>query len=95
MLVLGAPNSSNSLRLAEVAERTGIRAQLIERAEELELGWLEGVQVLGVTAGASAPEILVRELIDRLKAHFVTTSEEVEVTSEDMLFKLPRILAAA
>ena len=95
MLVLGAPNSSNSLRLAEVAERTGIRAQLIERAEELELGWLDGVQVLGVTAGASAPEILVRELIDRLKAHFVTTSEEVEVTSEDMLFKLPRILAAA
>jgi len=95
MLVLGAPNSSNSLRLAEVAERTGIRAQLIERAEELELGWLDGVEVLGVTAGASAPEILVRELIDRLKAHFVTTSEEVEVTSEDMLFKLPRILAAA
>src|SRR6185369_5420024 len=52
MLVLGAPNSSNSLRLAEVAERTGIRAQLIERAEELELGWLDGVEVLGVTAGA-------------------------------------------
>ena len=95
MLVLGAPNSSNSLRLAEVAERTGIRAQLIERADELDLGWLDGVEVLGVTAGASAPEILVRELIDRLGTQFVTTSEEVEVTSEDMLFKLPRSLAAA
>ena len=95
MLVLGAPNSSNSLRLAEVAERTGIRAQLIERADELDLGWLDGVEVLGVTAGASAPEILVRELIDRLGTCFVTTSEEVEVTSEDMLFKLPRSLAAA
>ena len=95
MLVLGAPNSSNSLRLAEVAERTGIRAQLIERADELDLEWLDGVEVLGVTAGASAPEILVRELIDRLGTCFVTTSEEVEVTSEDMLFKLPRSLAAA
>ena len=95
MLVLGAPNSSNSLRLAEVAERTGIRAQLIERADELDLEWLDGVEVLGVTAGASAPEILVRELIDRLGTQFVTTSEEVEVTSEDMLFKLPRSLAAA
>eukprot|EP01035_Chromulina_nebulosa_P044654 gene44655-60472_t len=61
MLVIGAPNSSNSLRLVEVAEREGTRAKLIQRAVEIELRWFEGVKTLGLTAGASAPEILVRE----------------------------------
>lgn len=95
MLVIGASNSSNSLRLAETAERSGVRARLIERAAELELGWLDGVHTLGITAGASAPEILVRELVEQLARTFSITEEEVEITSENMLFKLPRSLAAA
>ena len=95
MLVIGAPNSSNSLRLAEVAERAGVRAKLIERAGEIDFGWLDGVTTLGITAGASAPEILVREVVDLLATRFIVSEEQVEITSETMLFKLPRTLAAA
>ena len=95
MLVIGAPNSSNSLRLAEVAERAGVRAKLIERAGEIDFGWLDGVTTLGITAGASAPEILVREVVDLLATRFTVSEEQVEITSETMLFKLPRTLAAA
>jgi len=95
MLVIGAPNSSNSLRLVEVAERAGVRARLIQRADDLDLDWLAGVRVLGVTAGASAPELLVRELVERLGRSFDITEEEVEQMSEDhMVFKLPRGLEA-
>ena len=95
MLVIGAPNSSNSLRLAEVAERAGVRAKLIERAGEIDFDWLDGVTTLGITAGASAPEILVREVVDLLATRFIVSEEQVEITSETMLFKLPRTLAAA
>ena len=95
MLVIGAPNSSNSLRLAEVAERAGVRAKLIERAGEIDFDWLDGVATLGITAGASAPEILVREVVDLLATRFTVSEEQVEITSETMLFKLPRTLAAA
>ena len=95
MLVIGAPNSSNSLRLAEVAERAGVRAKLIERAGEIDFDWLDGVATLGITAGASAPEILVREVVDLLATRFIVSEEQVEITSETMLFKLPRTLAAA
>jgi len=95
MLVIGAPNSSNSLRLAEVAERAGVRAKLIERAGEIDFDWLDGVTTLGITAGASAPEILVREVVDLLATRFTVSEEQVEITSETMLFKLPRTLAAA
>ncbi|AGH48003.1 MULTISPECIES: 4-hydroxy-3-methylbut-2-enyl diphosphate reductase [Sphingomonadales] len=95
MLVIGAPNSSNSLRLVEVAERGGIRARLIQRAADIDFGWLEGVSVLGLTAGASAPEILVREVVDHLAARFAITEEEVATASESMVFKLPRALEAA
>lgn len=95
MLVIGAPNSSNSLRLAEVAERTGVRARLIERAADIDFDWLEGVATLGITAGASAPEILVREVVDHLATRFAVSEEQVETASETMLFKLPRALAAA
>ena len=95
MLVIGAPNSSNSLRLVEVAERCGARARLIERASEIDLGWLQGVTVLGITAGASAPELLVREVIDLLSAHYRVDSEELETAVETMAFKLPRGLEAA
>ncbi|PTQ10304.1 4-hydroxy-3-methylbut-2-enyl diphosphate reductase [Sphingomonas oleivorans] len=95
MLVIGAPNSSNSLRLAEVAERSGIKAQLIQRAGEIDFAWLEGVTTLGITAGASAPEILVREVVDLLATRFTIDEREVEHTAENMVFKLPRSLEAA
>lgn len=95
MLVIGAPNSSNSVRLVEVAEREGTRARLIQRAAELDFAWLEGVATLGITAGASAPEILVRELVDRIAERFDVTEREVEMTRETIAFKLPRGLEAA
>lgn len=94
MLVIGAPNSSNSLRLVEVAERNGVKARLIQRAGEVDFGWLAGVRTLGITAGASAPEILVRELVDTLAQRFTIKECEVESVTENMLFKLPRTLVA-
>jgi len=95
VLVLGAPNSSNSLRLVEVAERQGIPARLLQRASELDWGFLDGIGTLGITAGASAPEQLVRELIDRLAERFDITEREVETTQETIAFKLPRGLEVA
>jgi len=95
MLVIGAPNSSNSLRLVEVAERQGVRAMLIQRADALDWDFLTGVGTLGITAGASAPELLVRELVDRLATRFAVTEREVETTRESIAFKLPRGLEAA
>lgn len=92
VLVIGAPNSSNSVRLRECAEREGARAYLIGRAENIDFGWLEGVKTIGLTAGASAPEILVREVIDLLATHFDVTEETVETAQEKMVFKLPRSL---
>lgn len=95
MLVIGAPNSSNSLRLVEVAERGGTPARLIQRAAELDWAFLDGVRTLGITAGASAPELLVRELVDAIGKHFDVTEREVETTRETIAFKLPRELEAA
>lgn len=95
MLVIGAPNSSNSLRLVEVAERQGTAAKLIQRATDIDLDWLKTVETLGITAGASAPEILVREVVEMLAERFDVTEREVETTREKMLFKLPRGLEAA
>ncbi|WP_422344312.1 4-hydroxy-3-methylbut-2-enyl diphosphate reductase [Parasphingorhabdus sp.] len=95
VLVIGAPNSSNSLRLVEVAEREGTDAYLIQRADEIDMAWMKGVSTLGLTAGASAPEILVREVVNRLEEHFVVDERKVETTSERMVFKLPRGLEAA
>jgi 4-hydroxy-3-methylbut-2-en-1-yl diphosphate reductase len=94
MLVIGAPNSSNSLRLVEVAERNGVRAKLIQRAEEIDFNWLGTPNTLGITAGASAPEILVREVVDALAKRFVVTETVVEAAVETIEFKLPRGLAA-
>jgi 4-hydroxy-3-methylbut-2-en-1-yl diphosphate reductase len=94
VIVIGAGNSSNSLRLVEVAERSGARAQLVARAADLDFGWLEGVRTLGLTAGASAPELLVREMVDRLAEHFDVTEEQTEGVTERMVFKLPAGLAA-
>ncbi len=94
VLVIGAPNSSNSLRLVEVAERAGTRALLIQSAAEIAFDWLDGVGTLGLTAGASAPEILVRGVIARLAERFEVSEEEVSTTTENMVFKLPRGLEA-
>lgn len=92
MLVIGAGNSSNSLRLVEVAERCGTRAMLIRRAADIDPAWLETIDTLGLTAGASAPEELVREVVDRL-AQWRDVTEETRVTTEEkMIFKLPRQL---
>ncbi len=94
LLVLGSANSSNSVRLAEVGRRAGARAYLIDDADGLDLGWLEGVGVVGVTAGASAPEVLVQGVIDRLAEHFIVTVEEIDTARETVSFKLPRVLAS-
>ena len=94
MLVIGAPNSSNSLRLAEVAERIGVPARLIERAADIDWDWLGRPNVVGITAGASAPEVLVREVVDALKARFDVREEVADHVPERMTFKLPRELVA-
>ncbi|HEU0067079.1 MAG TPA: 4-hydroxy-3-methylbut-2-enyl diphosphate reductase [Sphingomonas sp.] len=95
VLVIGAPNSSNSLRLVEVAEREGVPARLIQRANEIDWDFLHGVATLGITAGASAPELLVRELVDRLGIRYEVIEREEETTRETIAFKLPRGLEAA
>jgi len=93
VLVIGAPNSSNSVRLVEVAQRGGTCAELIQRADDIDPRWIEKIDVLGLTAGASAPEELVREVVDRL-AQWRDVQEESIVTAEErMVFKLPRQLA--
>lgn len=94
VLVIGAPNSSNSLRLVEVAERNGASARLVQRATDIDWAWLEGVQCIGISAGASAPEILVEEVLDALRQRFTLVIEQVTTTTEDVLFKLPRSLTA-
>ncbi|MDR6847501.1 MAG: 4-hydroxy-3-methylbut-2-enyl diphosphate reductase [Sphingomonas sp.] len=94
MLVIGAPNSSNSVRLVEVAEREGTPARLIQRAADLDWSFVDGISRLGITAGASAPEVLVRELVDRLAERFTVTEREVETKRETVSFKLPRGLEA-
>ncbi len=95
VLVIGAPNSSNSVRLVEVAEREGARARLIQRAGEIDFAWLGSPRILGITAGASAPEVLVREVVAALATRFAVTEEQIETTTEHMLFKLPRALVDA
>lgn len=92
VLVIGAPNSSNSVRLVEVAERCGTTAKLIQRAEDIDPAWLEGVGTLGLTAGASAPEKLVREVVDRLSTMREVEEHTLIAAEEKMIFKLPRQL---
>ncbi|MGH1423808.1 MAG: 4-hydroxy-3-methylbut-2-enyl diphosphate reductase [Pseudooceanicola sp.] len=93
MLVVGAPNSSNSRRLVEVAARQGCGyAQLVQRADEIDWRALDGITSIGVTAGASAPEILVDEVLDALKARYDLTVELVETAQENVEFKVPRVL---
>jgi 4-hydroxy-3-methylbut-2-enyl diphosphate reductase len=93
VLVIGAPNSSNSLRLVEAAERCGTVSYMIQRATEIDPAWLNGVTTLGITAGASAPEALVDEVLTRLRELCEVSAEEVVTARERITFKLPRQLA--
>ena len=91
--MIGAPNSSNSKRLVEVGRAAGCAySQLIQRAADIDWRALEGIRAVGVTAGASAPEVLVNEVIDAFRARFATNVERVETAQEDIEFKVPRIL---
>ena len=92
VLVIGAPNSSNSVRLVEVAERCGAQARLVQRGDEIAADWLDGVEVLGLTAGASAPEELIQEVIARIGLYRDVTVEQVITAEEKVVFKLPRQL---
>ncbi|WRH75472.1 MAG: 4-hydroxy-3-methylbut-2-enyl diphosphate reductase [Sphingobium sp.] len=92
VLVIGAPNSSNSLRLVEVAERAGTPSRLVQRAEDIDFAWLKGVKTLGITAGASAPEVLVRQFIARLSEAYDVSEEQITTAEESITFKLPRAL---
>lgn len=93
MLVLGAPNSSNSKRLVEVAKSAGCpRAWLVQRAADIDWSWLDGVGTLGITAGASAPEVLVEEVMEALRQRFTVSIESVRTAEESIVFKLPRAL---
>lgn len=90
MIVIGAPNSSNSLRLVEVAQRMGTPAHLVQRGTDVDPDWLSDIMTLGITAGASAPETLVREVIDAVAAHRRIVEDVVVTAEENMVFKLPR-----
>lgn len=94
MFVIGAPNSSNSNRLVEVAKNYGAKeAYLIQFESEIKEEWLRDVQIIGLTAGASAPDILVKNVITKLEDKFDLDVEEVAITKEDIVFKLPRAVA--
>jgi 4-hydroxy-3-methylbut-2-en-1-yl diphosphate reductase len=96
LIVVGAPNSSNSLRLVEVAERAGCRkAVLVQRAADIAWDALEGIATLGITAGASAPELLVNEMIEAFRARFDVKVESVSTTVERVAFNVPRELREA
>ncbi len=93
LLVVGAPNSSNSRRLVEVASRAGCTyAQLVQRATDIDWRALEGISSVAITAGASAPEVLVNEVIDAFRDHYDVTVELVETAVENVEFKVPRVL---
>jgi 4-hydroxy-3-methylbut-2-en-1-yl diphosphate reductase len=93
ILVVGSPNSSNSNRLVEVAKRSGVQAQLIDSAKDIDPKWLEGVQRVGLTAGASAPEVLVEQVSNRLAEIGFTDQRDLDLIREDVRFTLPPELA--
>ena len=95
VLVIGAPNSSNSMRLVEVASRAGAsKSALVQRAGDIDWELMTGVRVVGLTAGASAPDVLVKEVLDAFRARFNVTVEEVETARETVQFRLPRALTS-
>jgi 4-hydroxy-3-methylbut-2-enyl diphosphate reductase len=96
VIVVGAPNSSNSVRLREVAERAGApRAVMVQRGADLDPAMVDGCAMIGITAGASAPEVLVQEVIARLAERFDITTEDVVVAVEDVTFRMPPMRAVA
>jgi 4-hydroxy-3-methylbut-2-en-1-yl diphosphate reductase len=93
LLVIGAPNSSNSKRLVEVGSRAGCGySQLVQRATDIDWRALDGSRAVGITAGASAPDVLVREVVDAFHARYDVTERTVETATEDVEFKVPRVL---
>ena len=93
MLVVGAPNSSNSRRLVEVGAKAGCTySQLVQRAADIDWRALEGITSIGITAGASAPEVLVDEVIEAFRARYDVTTRQVETAQENVEFKVPRVL---
>lgn len=95
LIVMGAPNSSNSNRLVEVARNHGCdKAMLVQRAVEIDWNWFEGVRVLGLTAGASAPDVLIDEVIAAARDRFTVTLQEIRIVDENVTFKVPGVLAA-
>ena len=93
LLVVGAPNSSNSKRLVEVAAKNGCSySQLVQRASDIDWRALDGIRTIGITAGASAPEVLINEVVDAFSNHYEVTVEQVVTAEEDIEFKVPRIL---
>jgi 4-hydroxy-3-methylbut-2-enyl diphosphate reductase len=92
ILVVGSPNSSNSNRLREIAEQLGKQSYLIDTASDMQQSWFDGITVVGVTAGASAPEVLVQEVIDQLKQWGGQSTVEIQGIEEKVVFSLPREL---
>ncbi|MGK0248106.1 MAG: 4-hydroxy-3-methylbut-2-enyl diphosphate reductase [Oleispira sp.] len=92
LLVVGSPNSSNSNRLRELGERMGAKAYLIDSADEIQKEWLDGIESIGITAGASAPEVLVQSVVDRLKEWGGEVPEELQGREENVVFSLPQEL---
>lgn len=92
VIVIGAPNSSNSKRLVEVSEKEGCSARLVRRAAELDWAWIEGATAIGISAGASAPEILVEEVITALKKRYDASVELITTAEENVVFKVPALL---
>ena len=93
LLVVGAPNSSNSKRLVEVGKKAGCEySQLVQRATEIDFRALEGIESVGITAGASAPEILINEVVELFKEKYLVRLETVETAVENVNFKVPRVL---
>jgi 4-hydroxy-3-methylbut-2-enyl diphosphate reductase len=94
LLVVGSPNSSNSNRLRELAERLGCESHLLDHVDDLDIQWLQGKKHIGITAGASAPEILVKQVVERLQQICGSSSDEVPGVEENIVFSLPRELRA-
>ena len=94
VLVVGSPNSSNSNRLREVAEGEGIPAYMVDGPEDIDRSWIDNKERIGITAGASAPEVLVQQVVDRLKGWGVDGPDEVQGREENVVFALPKELRA-
>ncbi|WP_435932437.1 4-hydroxy-3-methylbut-2-enyl diphosphate reductase [Moraxella bovoculi] len=94
VLVVGSPNSSNSNRLRELAKRLGAKAYLIDNASQMDRSWFDGVACVGVTAGASAPEVLIQEVLDTLQSWGAQSPEEISGIEENVTFSLPKSLRA-